>query len=77
MIRPSWEGINFKAVIITEFGYRGRLKSNAAIRIGGDTYEAVDVSHFKNGRTECVRPVSEESLAFVDTLLQEKPSREA
>lgn len=42
-----------------------------------NTYEAVDVSHFRNGRTECVRPVSEESLAFVGTLLQEKPSREA
>lgn len=42
-----------------------------------NTYEAVDVSHFKNGRTECVRPVSNESLAFVSTLLQEKPSREA
>ena len=37
----------------------------------------MDVSHLKNGRTECVRPVSEESLAFVGTLLQEKPSREA
>lgn len=37
----------------------------------------MDVSHFKNGRTECVRPVSEESLAFVGTLLQEKLSREA
>ena len=37
----------------------------------------MDVSHFKNGRTECVRPVSEESLAFVGTLLQEKPSSEA
>lgn len=37
----------------------------------------MDVSHFKNGSTECVRPVSEESLAFVGTLLQEKPSREA
>ena len=36
-----------------------------------NTYEAVDVSHFKNGRTECVRPVSEELLAFVGTLLQE------
>ena len=37
----------------------------------------MDVSHFKNGRTEYVRPVSEESLAFVGTLLQEKPSSEA
>ncbi len=42
-----------------------------------NTYEAVDVSHFKNGRTECVRPVSNESLVFVSTLLQEKPSSEA
>lgn len=38
-----------------------------------NTYEAVDVSHFAYGRTECVRPVSEESLAFVVSLLQEKP----
>lgn len=38
-----------------------------------NTYEAVDVSHFAYGRTECVRPVSEESLAFVASLLQEKP----
>lgn len=37
----------------------------------------MDVSHFKNGCTECVRPVSEESLVFVGTLLQENPSREA
>ena len=45
--------------------------------MGSNIYKAVDVSHFKNGCTECVRPVSEESLAFVGTLLQEKPSREA
>lgn len=37
----------------------------------------MDVSRFKNSCTECVRPVSEESLAFVGTLLQEKLSREA
>ena len=37
----------------------------------------MDVSYFKNGRTECVRPVSEEPLAFVGTLLQEKPYCEA
>ncbi|MDO5102875.1 MAG: choline/carnitine O-acyltransferase [Lautropia sp.] len=30
-----------------------------------NTYEAVDVSHFQRGRTECVRPVSVESLRFV------------
>lgn len=53
------------------------MKSKAAIRIGDDAYEAVDVSRFKNSCTECVRPVSEESLAFVGTLLQEKLSREA
>ncbi|MFC3875513.1 choline/carnitine O-acyltransferase [Neisseria musculi] len=40
-----------------------------------NTYEAVDVSHFAYGRTECVRPVSEESLAFVASLLQEKPAQ--
>lgn len=38
-----------------------------------NTYEAVDVSHFRNGRTECVRPISEESLAFISTLLQDQP----
>lgn len=37
----------------------------------------MDVSHFKNSRTECVRPILEESLTFIGTLLQEKPSREA
>ncbi len=40
-----------------------------------NTYEAVDASHFAHGRTECVRPVSEESLAFVASLLQEKPAQ--
>lgn len=29
------------------------------------TYEAVDVSHFRAGRTECVRPVSVPSLAWL------------
>ncbi|UOO86904.1 choline/carnitine O-acyltransferase [Neisseria arctica] len=33
-----------------------------------NTYEAVDVSHFQSGRTECVRPVSEASVAFVAAL---------
>ncbi|MDO4641102.1 MAG: choline/carnitine O-acyltransferase [Neisseria sp.] len=42
-----------------------------------NTYEAVDVSHFQSGRTECVRPVSEQSLVFVGTLLQDKPDRSA
>ncbi|MDO4682296.1 MAG: choline/carnitine O-acyltransferase [Lautropia sp.] len=35
-----------------------------------NTYEAVDVSHFQQGRTECVRPVSRESVAFVQAWLQ-------
>lgn len=34
-----------------------------------NTYEAVDVSHFRAGRTECVRPVSMESLALAQALL--------
>ena len=34
-----------------------------------NTYEAVDASHFLRGRTECVRPVSTESRAFVTSLL--------
>lgn len=34
-----------------------------------NTYEAVDVSHFQAGRTECVRPVTEASVAFVRALL--------
>lgn len=33
-----------------------------------NTYEAVDASHFLHGRTECVRPVSEPSLALVRAL---------
>lgn len=40
-----------------------------------NTYEAVDVSHFRSGRTECVRPVSEASLAFVGSLIREAPDR--
>ena len=42
-----------------------------------NTYEAVDVSHFQSGRTECVRPVSAESITFVRTLLQQKPDTAA
>lgn len=42
-----------------------------------NTYEAVDVSHFQCGRTECVRPVSQESLAFVRGLLAGSPDRVA
>lgn len=42
-----------------------------------NTYEAVDVSHFQSGRTECVRPISDESLAFVTGLLREQPNKEA
>ena len=41
-----------------------------------NTYEAVDVSHFQSGRTECVRPVSVESVAFVRSLSQQKPDAE-
>lgn len=33
-----------------------------------NTYEAVDVSHFQAGRTECVRPVSSESVALTQAL---------
>lgn len=33
-----------------------------------NTYEAVDVSHFQSGRTECVRPVSVQSIAFIESL---------
>lgn len=33
-----------------------------------NTYESVDVSHFQAGRTECIRPVSHESIAFVTAL---------
>lgn len=34
-----------------------------------NTYESVDVSHFQAGRTECIRPVSVESVAFVQALM--------
>ena len=30
-----------------------------------NTYVAVDISHFHKGRTECLRPISKESTAFV------------
>lgn len=33
-----------------------------------NTYEAVDMRHFENGRTECLRPVSQESVSFVKAL---------
>ena len=33
-----------------------------------NTYEAVDVSHFQSGRTECIRPVSSESVALINAL---------
>lgn len=36
-----------------------------------NTYEAVDISHFLAGRTECVRPVSDESVAFTKALSTE------
>lgn len=45
-----------------------QLKTFGKIR---NTYEAVDVSHFLAGRTECVRPVSSESVAFSKALLAE------
>lgn len=43
----------------------GQLTAFGRIR---NTYEAVDVSHFQAGRTECVRPVSSESLTFTQAL---------
>lgn len=43
-----------------------QLKTFGCIR---NTYEAVDVSHFLAGRTECVRPVSTESVAFTQSLV--------
>lgn len=45
-----------------------QLKTFGKIR---NTYEAVDVSHFLAGRTECVRPVSNESVALSKALLAE------
>ena len=33
-----------------------------------NTYEAVDVSHFQSGRTECVRPISTQSVALIRAL---------
>ncbi|PIE42290.1 MAG: hypothetical protein CSA47_01490 [Gammaproteobacteria bacterium] len=41
-----------------------------------NTYEAVDVSHFQRGRTECIRPVSSESVAFVKALIKGKATAE-
>lgn len=43
-----------------------QLKTFGKIR---NTYEAVDVSHFLAGRTECIRPVSSESVALTQALL--------
>ncbi len=36
-----------------------------------NVYEAVDMREFQSGRTECVRPVSSQSVHFVHLLLQE------
>lgn len=41
-----------------------------------NTYEAVDVSHFQRGRTECVRPVSTESVALVESLFHDQANTE-
>lgn len=43
-----------------------QLKTFGVVR---NTYESVDVSHFQAGRTECIRPVSVESVAFVQGLI--------
>ncbi len=40
------------------------------------TYEAVDTSHFKAGRTEAMRPVSGEAIALCQALLDDQASKE-
>lgn len=65
------KGISHDALIQFLFQY-AQLTTYGNIR---NTYEAVDASHFRSGRTECVRPISDESLAFVATLLQNKPDQ--
>ncbi|QMT33168.1 choline/carnitine O-acyltransferase [Conchiformibius steedae DSM 2580] len=59
------KGISQDALMQFALQY-GQLVAFGKVR---NTYEAVDVSHFLRGRTECVRPVSVESLAFVQSLL--------
>lgn len=65
------KGISHDALMQFMFQY-ALLTTYGEVR---NIYEAVDVSHFRNGRTECVRPISEESLAFVGSLLQEQPDQ--
>lgn len=55
------KGISEDALVQFLLQY-AQLRTWSKIR---NTYEAVDVSHFQQGRTECVRPVSLESLRFV------------
>ncbi|MFC5921410.1 choline/carnitine O-acyltransferase [Neisseria weixii] len=66
------QGVSHDALSQFLFQY-AQLSTYGRIR---NTYEAVDASHFQSGRTECIRPVSQESLAFIDTLLIGKPDRQ-
>ncbi len=61
-ILPEKTSLDFVMQLIIQYA---QLKTFGKIR---NTYEAVDVSHFQAGRTECIRPVSSESVAFVQAL---------
>lgn len=61
------EGISHDALMQCLLQY-AQLATWGRIR---NTYEAVDVSHFQQGRTECVRPVSKASVAFVQAWHQQ------
>ncbi|PSJ80686.1 choline/carnitine O-acyltransferase [Neisseria iguanae] len=62
------KGVSQDALIQFALQY-AQLRTWGCVR---NTYEAVDVSHFQSGRTECIRPLSAESLALVRALSENK-----
>ncbi len=62
----TFKGLKISADAISQFAFQyAQSKCFGSIH---STYEAVDVKNFYEGRTECVRPVSNESKAFVLSL---------
>ena len=63
---PAQKGVSQDALVQFALQY-AQLRTWGSVR---NTYEAVDVSHFQSGRTECIRPVSDESLRLVRALAE-------
>ncbi|UOO81809.1 choline/carnitine O-acyltransferase [Uruburuella testudinis] len=64
--QPAQKGISQDALIQFALQY-AQLRTWGRVR---NTYEAVDVSHFQSGRTECIRPLSMASLCLVQALAE-------